>query len=263
MRLLMVGDVVGEPGRQAVAALLPGLREELALDFVVLNAENAAAGRGLTIRLAKQLFASGVDVITSGNHIYNVREFVPSLAETELPILRPANYPPSAPGRGMVTLGGVTVINLMGRVFMPVQVDDPFRAADELLEGVPEDSVVVVDFHAEATSEKQALGWHLDGRVSAVAGTHTHVPTADARVLPRGTALVCDLGMCGATQSVIGDDVDAVLSRFLTSMPTRLPVAAGPEVVLNSVLFDIDETTGRTRHVERVDRFCRLAEATS
>jgi metallophosphoesterase (TIGR00282 family) len=163
----------------------------------------------------------------------------------------------------MVCLGRVTVINLMGRVFMPVQVDDPFRAADALLEGVPEDSVVLVDFHAEATSEKQALGWYLDGRVSAVAGTHTHVPTADARVLPRGTALVCDLGMCGATESVIGDDVESVMSRFLTSMPTRLPVAAGPDVTLNSVLFDIDDSTGRTRRVERVDRYCRLDGAGS
>lgn len=254
----MVGDVVGRPGREAVAQLLPGLREELALDLVVVNAENAAAGRGLTVRIARQLLEAGADVLTSGNHIFNVREFTSQLGQLELPILRPANYPPGVPGMGMLTVGDVTVINLMGRVFMPVDLDDPFRAADALLAEVPPGAVVLVDFHAEATSEKQALAWYLDGRVSAVVGTHTHVPTADARVLPRGTAMVTDLGMSGAVDSIIGDDVASVLSRFLTSMPTRLPVAAGGTAVMNGVLIDIDEQTGRARSIERVDRTCEV-----
>lgn len=260
----MVGDVVGRPGREAVGQLLPGLREELALDFVVVNAENAAAGRGLTVRIARQLLQAGADVLSSGNHIFNVREFASQLNQLDLPILRPANYPPGVPGRGVLTLehasvGAVTVVNLMGRVFMPVDMDDPFRAADALLDEVPAGGVVLVDFHAEATSEKQALAWYLDGRVSAVVGTHTHVPTADARVLPGGTAMVTDLGMTGAVDSIIGDDVRSVLSRFLTSMPTRLPVAAGGTAVMNGVVIDIDEDSGRARSIERVDRYCEVA----
>jgi metallophosphoesterase (TIGR00282 family) len=259
MRVLMVGDVVGRPGRDALAQILPSLREELSLDFVVVNAENAAAGRGLTARLARQLLDAGADVLTSGNHIYNVREFTQQLDALELPILRPANYPPGAPGRGMITVGNVTVMNLMGRVFMPAEMDDPFRGVDALLSAVAPGSIVLLDFHAEATSEKQAFAWYLDGRVSAVVGTHTHVPTADARLLPRGTAMVTDVGMTGAVDSIIGDDVDAVLHRFLTSMPTRLPVAAGGEAVMNAVLIDVDDATGLARHIERVDRRCIVA----
>ncbi|MSP21600.1 MAG: YmdB family metallophosphoesterase [Dehalococcoidia bacterium] len=256
MRALMVGDVVGRPGRDALAQLLRPLRDELRVDFVVVNAENAAAGRGLTARLAKELLASGADVLSSGNHIYDVREFVADLEAGVLPVLRPANYPGIAPGRGLFSLGRLTVINLMGRTFMPVQVDDPFRVADRLLDEVPQGNVVLVDFHAEATSEKQALAWYLDGRVAAVVGTHTHVPTADARILPKGTAMVTDVGMAGAVDSIIGDDVDAVLTRFLTSMPTRLPVAAGGDAVMNAVFIDVDDATGLATHIERVDRRC-------
>ena len=249
----MVGDVVGRPGREAVAAVLPSLREELALDHVVANGENAARGRGLTERTAEELFGAGVDVITSGNHIFDVREFVPAL-DRDWPVLRPANYPPRVPGRGLCRRGGLTVINLMGRVFMPASVDDPFRVADELLDGLGDGSCVVVDFHAEASSEQQALAWYLDGRVAAVAGTHTHVPTADARVLPGGTAAVGDLGMVGVRDSVIGDDVRSVIDRFLTGMPTRLPVAEGEHGVFHSVMIEIDEASGLATAVERVDR---------
>ena len=254
----MVGDVVGRPGRAAVAQLLPALRSELRIDRVVLNGENAAAGRGLTEAIARELFRYGVDVITSGNHIFDVREFVPAL-DDDWPVLRPANYPPAAPGRGLARIGDLAVVNLMGRTFMPMPVDDPFRTADMLLSQIGSGSMIVVDFHAEATSEKAALAWYLDGRVAAVVGTHTHVPTADARVLPGGTAMVTDLGMVGVRNSIIGDDVEQVVSRFLTSMPTRLNVADGNEVTFNSVLIDIDETRGRARSIERVDRECVLS----
>jgi len=253
----MVGDVVGRPGREAVTELVPQLRSSLQIDRVVLNGENAAAGRGLTEKTARELLAAGVDVITSGNHIFDVREFVPAL-NRDWPVLRPANYPPSAPGRGICSIGAFTVISLMGRTFMPVQGDDPFRTADALLEGLEDDALVFVDFHAEATSEKQAIAWYLDGRVAAVVGTHTHVPTADPRVLPGGTATVTDLGMVGVRDSVIGDDVASVVDRFLTGMPTRLPVADGAEVTFNSVLIDVDESSGRARSIERIDRECLL-----
>jgi len=256
MRVLMVGDVVGRPGRAAVTQILPELRSSLDIDRVVLNAENAAAGRGLTEQTARELFSAGVDIITSGNHIFNVREFVPVL-DGPLPILRPANYPPGVPGRGVISTDGLTVINLMGRVFMPAPMDDPFRSADALLEEL-DDEIVVVDFHAEATSEKQAMAWYLDGRVAAVAGTHTHVPTADARVLPGGTAMVTDLGMVGVHDSVIGDDVGSVIERFVTSMPTRLPVADGDDIAFYSVLIDIDDRTRLATGIERVDRRCLL-----
>ncbi|MDA0256828.1 MAG: TIGR00282 family metallophosphoesterase [Chloroflexi bacterium] len=258
MRVLMVGDVVGSPGRRAVAQLLPELRVELALDVIVVNGENAAAGRGLTVRTARELLDAGADVLTSGNHIFDVRDFVPSL-DGDLPILRPANYPEVTPGRGVITVRGLTVINLMGRVFMPVQVDDPFRVADALLDALEGPEPVVVDFHAEATSEKQALSWYLDGRVAAVVGTHTHTPTADARLLPRRTAHVTDLGMVGVRDSIIGDDVESVIHRFVTSMPTRLPVASGDEVVLNSVLIEIDDATRLATSIERIDRGCLVA----
>lgn len=257
MRVLMVGDVVGRPGRDALLQLLPELRSSLALDRIIVNGENAAAGRGLTEQIARQMLRGGVDVITSGNHIFDVREFVSSL-DHDWPVLRPANYPPGTPGRGMVRLDGITVINLMGRTFMPMQLDDPFRVADELLEQVPAGDIILVDFHAEATSEKQAIAWYLDGRVAGVVGTHTHVPTADVRILPGGTAACTDLGMVGARDSIIGDDVNAVLQRFLTSMPTRLPVAEGPEVSFNAVMIDIDEQTQRAVSIERVDRECLL-----
>ncbi len=255
MRVLMVGDVVGSPGRRAVTQLLPNLRAELSVDVVVVNGENAAAGRGLTVRTARELLDAGADVLTSGNHIFDVRDFVSSL-DGDLPVLRPANYPEETPGRGVLTVCGLTVINLMGRVFMPVQVDDPIRVVDMLLDELEGPQPVVVDFHAEATSEKQALSWYLDGRVAAVVGTHTHTPTADTRLLPRRTAHVSDLGMVGVRDSIIGDDAESVIHRFVTGMPTRLPVASGDEVVLNSVLIEIDDTTRLATGIERIDRSC-------
>ncbi len=253
MKVLMVGDVMGRPGRRAVAALLPGLRQELGVDLTICNGENAAAGRGLTLATSRELFDAGVDVITSGNHIWDQKEIIPWLDE-DAPILRPHNYPPGTPGRGVMTCNGLTIVNLQGRTFM-LALDCPFRAADAILKQLPARSAVFVDLHAEATSEKVALGWYLDGRVSAVVGTHTHVGTIDARVLPKGTAFVCDVGMVGGRDSVIGDDVDSVLSRFLHQLPHRLTVAENSRVLqFNSVLVDIDEATGLARKIVRVDR---------
>jgi metallophosphoesterase (TIGR00282 family) len=247
----MIGDAVGRTGRQAIARLLPGLRRELHLDLVIANGENAAAGRGITPPVAEEMFRSGIDVITTGNHIWDQKEIIPYL-DSQAPILRPLNFPPGVPGRGLLQEGTVTIINLQGRVFM-ANIDCPFRAADQALAGISPDSTVIVDMHAEATSEKLAMGWYLDGRVSAVIGTHTHVGTVDVRVLPRGTAFVCDVGMTAARDSIIGDAVDDVLQRFLTAMPVRLQPAHGP-AILNSVLIDVDDESGKARHIERVDR---------
>ena len=252
MRVLFIGDVVGSPGRRALTAILPGLREELNLDVVIANGENAAGGRGLSLRTARDMYEAGVDIISSGNHIWDNREIIEEL-DGDAPIIRPANYPPGTPGRGRVHRNGLTVMNLQGRTFM-ANIDDPFRAADALLEAERE-GPIVVDMHAEATSEKLAMGWYLDGRVSAVFGSHTHVPTADTRILPKGTAYVTDAGMAGARDSVLGFEVAASHKLFLSGMPTRLPVEEKARVVmLNSVMVDIDEKTRRATAIQRVDR---------
>ncbi len=252
MRALMIGDVIGRPGRRAVKALLPGLRDEFAIDLVTVNGENTAAGFGLTLDTAQELFDSGVDAITSGNHIWDQREIIPHL-DSDLPILRPLNYPPSAPGRGSVVVNGVVVVSLIGRVFVG-NYDCPFRAMDDLIARLGEGRrIALVDFHAETTSEKAAMGWYLDGRVTAVVGTHTHVATADARLLPEGTAFVSDLGMVGPRNSVIGSNVQDALERFLSQTPHRLNVADGP-LRFNSVMVDIDEVTGAATAIARVDR---------
>jgi len=238
MRILILGDVVGEPGRRLVEAHVPDLRRELALDFVVVNGENAAHGNGITERIAREwLDQYGVDVITTGNHAFDVKEIGPFF-QKEPRLLRPANYPPGTPGNGFVKLhtpGGleVLVINLMGRVNMPI-CDDPFRCVDAVLAKERAD-LVLVDMHAEATSEAQAMGWYLDGRVAAVVGTHTHVPTLDAKLLPGGTAYVTDLGMTGPYEGVIGMKKENSLSRFLKAKGDRFEVAEG-DLQLHGVL---------------------------
>jgi len=248
----MVGDVIGRPGRRAVHSLMSGLRHDFRLDLVIANAENAAGGKGLTPATAEELLQSGVDVLTSGNHIWAQKEIIPYL-DGELPILRPLNYSPYVPGRGYLWWEEVLVVNLTGRTFMG-DADCPFRAMDQLLEGLQEKpSVIIVDFHAEATSEKNAIGRYLDGRVSAVLGTHTHVGTIDARILPQGTAFITDIGMVGPTDSIIGDDVKAVIHRFLTQMPHRLSVGEG-STLFNSVLVEIEQSTGRAISITRIDR---------
>jgi|SRR5579859_5433505 len=255
-KILFVADVVGHPGREALKAILPRLREELNPDLAVVNGENAAAGFGLTAKLVTELQDSGADVITTGNHVFAQREFVAELPALDR-VIRPANYPPAAPGRGwcVVKAGGheVLVMNLMGRIFTAENLDDPFRAADVILAAHPEIRLVLCDMHAEATSEKNAMGWYLDGRVSAVVGTHTHIPTADARVLPGGTAYVTDVGMVGPRDGCIGMDKDVVLKRFLTGVPSRFVVAAGI-VTFNSVLVTISTPSGRATSIQRIDR---------
>ena len=253
MLLLAIGDIVGKPGREAVKQLLPGLKNEFGVDIVVANGENMAHGRGLTSATANEVLAAGVDVLTSGNHVWAQREFLACLDNDEMPVLRPLNYPPGVIGRGhLLCQGRLVVVNLIGRTFL-AEVDCPFRAMDALLENLQGPPTVIVDFHAEATSEKMALGRYLDGRVSAVVGTHTHVATADDRILPGGTAYVTDLGMTGPINSIIGDDIDNVLNRFLYGLPHRMAVAEG-RAMLNSVLIDIDEADGKARQIMRVDR---------
>jgi len=252
MRLLFLGDIVGSTGREAVVRTVPKLRRELGLDYVVANGENCTGGKGLSPRHADELFDCGIDVITGGNHTFQHRELYPYLESTP-GITRPHNYPPGAPGTGIAEAGDLVVLNLIGRVFMPANCDDPFRAADEALKALAANRFILVDLHGEATSEKQAMGWYLDGRVTAVVGTHTHVPTADHRILPGGTAFCSDAGMCGARDSVIGDDVQAVVHRFLTQMPTRLAAAEGP-AILNGLLIEADDTTRRATAITRCDR---------
>jgi 2',3'-cyclic-nucleotide 2'-phosphodiesterase len=255
MRILFIGDIVGSPGREIVSQRLPQLVSRHAPDLVIANGENAAAGFGITPRITADLLAAGVDVITGGNHSWDRREILEFIPQ-EPRLLRPANFPPGSPGRGLylgTTRGGIryAVLNLQGRVFM-TPIDCPFRTGDRELENLPpEVKVILVDVHAEATSEKQAMGWYLDGRVSAVVGTHTHVVSADARVLPNGTAYVTDVGMTGPHESVIGMDRHAMVKRFLDALPARFEVAVG-DVRLNGVLIDVQESTGRARSIERI-----------
>jgi metallophosphoesterase (TIGR00282 family) len=248
----MIGDIVGKPGRRAVQTLLPGLISEHRIDLVIANAENSAGGFGLTLDTTIELLEAGADVITTGNHVWDQKDIIPHL-DGHLPILRPINYPPSAPGRGYIAVKNVLVINLMGRVFMK-SLDCPFRTMDDLLPSISKKApVIIVDFHGEATSEKGAMGWYLDGRVTGVLGTHTHVGTIDAQVLPKGTAYITDVGMVGPLESVIGDDPEDVIQRFLTLMNQRLSVAKGP-VRFSSVMLDVNEETGKAESICRVDR---------
>ena len=248
----MIGDIVGRPGRQAVQKLLPGLKQQYGMGLVIANAENAAGGFGLTPATAKELLNAGVDVLTSGNHIWAQTEIIPYL-DGEMPILRPLNYPPGVPGRGYIVNRQAMVVNLIGRTFMD-DLDCPFRAIDQLLAEIkPKPPVIIVDFHAEATSEKVAMGWHLDGRVSAVLGTHTHVGTIDSQLLPQGTAYVTDIGMTGPINSVIGMDTEVVIQRFLTRIPHRFSVGKG-KTVFNAVLVRVDDNSGRAISIDRIDK---------
>jgi metallophosphoesterase (TIGR00282 family) len=253
MRLLFVGDVHGKPGRRAVAERVPRLRRELECDFVVANGENSAGGAGITGDTFRELLAAGVDVVTGGNHTWHMREAY-SLLDAEPALLRPANYPAGVPGRGALVLERngkrLGIVNLQGRVFMAA-LEDPFRvAAEEVAALSPRPDWILVDMHAEATSEKIAMGWHLDGRVTAVLGTHTHVQTADERVLPRGTAYITDVGMTGPRDGVIGMNRTTILERFLTQLPARFEVAEGA-VQFSAVVVEADDK-GRATSIRRV-----------
>jgi 2',3'-cyclic-nucleotide 2'-phosphodiesterase len=254
MRILILGDVVGRPARRAMRDILPGLIEREKADLIIANAENAAGGMGVDIKSAKELLSAGVHVLTSGNHIWKKKEIYSFLEEHET-LIRPANFPAGAPGRGWCFWRHnelrALIINLQGRVFMPNHVEDPFRCADELLQNHGRLSpVIIVDMHGEATSEKTAMGWYLDGRASVVYGTHTHVPTADERILPNGTAYITDVGMCGPLDSVIGMEREVVIQGFLTQLPRQFEVAKD-NVALQGIITDIDEKNGRAREIRR------------
>jgi metallophosphoesterase (TIGR00282 family) len=255
VRILFIGDIVGRPGRELVRLALPGLVEHYGVDVVIANAENAAAGFGITRELGDQLLEWGVDVMTTGNHVWDKKEAIDYIG-AEPRLIRPANFPAGVPGNGSYlarTRSGspIGVINVMGRVFM-TPIDDPFAVVLREIEAMrTRTRVVFVDFHAEATSEKIAMGWHLDGRVTAVVGTHTHVQTADERILPKGTAYLTDVGMTGPHDSIIGVEVSAALGRFLTAMPARFETATG-NPRLHAVLIDADEQTGLATDIERL-----------
>jgi len=260
VRILMIGDVVGRPGRHLLGERLPALRRELGIAFTIANGENMAGGLGVTRKTVQEVMSAGVDVITSGNHIWDQKEAITYITE-EPNLLRPANYPEGTPGRGwcVVTSNGMpplVVINVHGRVFVDTAFSCPFRTVERILSELGERDeapAVIVDFHGEATSEKQAFGLYFDGRVAAVIGTHTHVQTADARILPRGTAYVTDVGMTGPAEGVIGMDREPVIQRFLTQMPARFNVARGASM-LNAAVIDVD-TTGDRPRAERIELY--------
>ena len=265
MKILFIGDIVGEPGRRAVKALLPSLRQDRGLHFVIANGENAAGGSGITPRIAEEIYASGVDVITSGDHLWDQKEVVHLLAD-ESRFLRPLNYPPGTPGRGcgLFTLSNssnpagqpvrIGVMNVQGRTFMQPPLDNPFPAGRDAVKSLRQQTpFIFVDFHAEATSEKIAFARFLDGQVSAVVGTHTHVQTADEQIFPGGTAYLSDAGFTGPHESVLGREIEPVIQRFLTSMPQRFEVAK-ERVLLHGVIIELDESTGRALKIERISQ---------
>ncbi|MCX5702743.1 MAG: TIGR00282 family metallophosphoesterase [Candidatus Omnitrophica bacterium] len=257
MNILFIGDIVGSPGREAIKELLPGLKKEFKLNFVIANAENAAGGSGITPKVARELFDAGIDVLTSGDHVWKKREIF-EIIDEEKRILRPVNFPQGVPGRGAEVFTAedglkVGVVCVQGRVFMEA-LECPFKSSRQAIEVLSKDTkIIIVDIHAEATSEKVALGWYLEDKVSAVLGTHTHIQTADEKILPQGCAYITDVGMTGPMDSVIGRRVEDVLERFITCVPTRFEVAEG-NIQLQGAVLDIDELTGKARSIKRIQR---------
>ncbi len=255
MRIIFIGDIVGKGGRNAVKALLPSIINKFKLDFVIANGENAAGGFGITEKIANDLFNIGINVITTGNHVWDKKEFIPEISKIDR-IIRPSNYPPGVPGYGSVVIQTnnglkIGVLNLSGRVFMS-NIDCPFRKGMEEIKKLKEQTnIIIVDFHAEATSEKIAFGYYVDGNVSAVIGTHTHVQTADEKILPGGTAYITDVGMTGPVNSIIGIEIDQIIQRFLTNMPMRFEVAKG-NCTLSAVILEINEETGKATAIQRL-----------
>lgn len=256
MILMMIGDIVGRPGRTILREKLPLLRKEYEVDFVIANGENAAGGNGITQKIAQELFISGIDFLTMGNHIWDNKD-VFNFIEEEARMVRPANYPSGTPGRGYQVIkieSGISIgiINISGRTFMNA-LDCPFRTVDAIIDKIKNStSIVIVDFHAEATSEKIAMGWYLDGRATLVAGTHTHVQTADERILPNGTAYITDLGMTGPMNSILGIEKETVIKKFISQLPVRFEVAKGPSQI-NGIIVEIDEQTGKAQKIQRMD----------
>ncbi len=254
----MVGDIFGKPGRKAVKELIKTYRNQYELDFVIANGENAAGGNGITREIANELYNAQIDFITMGNHTWDKKEIF-QFIDTDKKIIRPANYPPGTPGRGwaIVPLSNelkIGIINLSGRVFLP-PLDCPFRVGERIVEEISKEThIIIVDFHAEATSEKIAMGWFMDGKVSAVVGTHTHVQTADERILPYGTGYITDVGMTGPHDSILGVKRDIVIQKFLTQLPARFETAQGV-AQLNAILLEIDETTGKTMGLKRIQDY--------
>lgn len=254
MKVLFIGDIVGSPGRKVVKEYIAELRRELNFDFCIANAENAAGGSGITYVVAQELYKMGIDALTMGNHTWSKRE-INSFIDSDPKLIRPANYPPEVPGQGSAIINGkLGIVNLIGRVYMD-NADCPFKALDRELEHIKSKvKVCIVDMHAEATSEKCAIAWHADGRVSAVLGTHTHVQTADERILPCGTAFISDVGMTGPSEGIIGVDKDIVLKKFRHCMPVRFELAKGG-VQFNAVILDIDDDTGKTISIKRLTKY--------
>lgn len=255
LKILFLGDVVGEPGRRAVIETVPQLKKEREIDFVIVNGENAANGRGITPKITIDLLRAGISVITTGDHVWDQKEIVPFI-DTEPRLLRPINYPDGTPGEGSIILetakGKIGVIDVQGRTFMLPILDNPFQIMEQAVAKMREETnIIFVDVHAETTSEKIAMGRFLDGKVSAVVGTHTHTQTADEQVFPGGTAFLCDAGMCGPSESVLGREIAPIVERFIKNMPVNFPVAKGP-VKLHGALIEIDETTGRALRIERI-----------
>ncbi len=256
MKILFIGDIVGRPGREAIKKLLPKIVKKKGIEFVIANGENAAGGSGITPSISDELLSYGIDVITSGDHIWKKREIVDYIQNSKN-LLRPLNYPKEVPGLGSTIIESesgvkIAVINLMGRVFMS-PLECPFRTSQEEIEKLKKrTSVIIADIHAEATSEKIALGWYLDGKVTALIGTHTHVQTADEKILPKGTAYITDCGMTGPFDGVIGRKKEQILTRFITEMPARFEMAEG-DVRLNGVVIDVDEKTGEANSIERIE----------
>ena len=272
LKILFLGDIVGKIGRRAVAKILPKLKEKYKIDLTIANVENLAHGQGATLKTLTEIQEAGVDFSTSGNHIWKKKEVIEIFQKGEFPIIRPANYPPSVPGEGyrIIEVGSkkVAIINLMGRSFMKEDLDCPFRKVDEILEklqatnypglaprsGAGKLQAIIVDFHTEATSEKRALGFYLDGRVSAILGTHTHVPTADGQILPQGTAYISDVGMIGAKESILGVDKNIIIKKMLDQMPGAHEIPEQGPAVFQAVMVEIDSKTRKGKRVERVDR---------
>lgn len=259
LKILFIGDIVGRPGRNAVKTVLPKLKQDEKIDLVFANCENMAAGSGVTFEKYKEMLEIGIDYFTSGNHIWDNRDIIPHLKDKDVNILRPANYPYDEPGEGTTIIkikkANVCLSNLLGRVFIPTLVDDPFKIAKDIVESYP-DCIHVIDFHAEATSEKVALGFYLDGKISALFGTHTHIQTADERILPKGTAYITDVGMCGPLDSVLGVKTDIIIQSFLTGLPQSHKVAVG-DCLFNACLVSIDPATKKAISIKRINQIVK------